>query len=262
MKKAKNEYAIQAVVNGLRVIEAFEHAEELGVTELSQVLGLHKNNVFRLLATLEMKDYIEQTEVGRYRLGSRCFEVARWHRRSAAELLRRAGEVLDALAESTGETVHLAVLRDFEVIHLDAREAAHLVRVGLRVGRRLPAHCTALGKVLLGCGGETVLREYGRWLGASGAPAKFTDATIVDRDKLFEHLQGVGLRRLAVDDEEFDAGVCCAAAPVFDDTGALVAALSVSAPTLRHGSESMLERVGPQVAAAAERLSARLGYSD
>lgn len=264
MRKAKSEYAIQTVVNALRVLEAFERDEELGVTELSRALDLHKNNVFRILATLEMKGYIEQHAGGGYRLGVRCFELGKAFGRACGDLVRRATPVLDALATETGETVHLGVLRDFEVVHLAGREASQIVRVGSRVGRRLPAHCTALGKVLLGCGGEPTLREYARWLGDAAPPGR-TDATIVDRAKLFEHLQGVGLRGLAVDVGECDEGLCCAAAPVHDETGALVAALSVSAPAFRTGLRTdaggLAASLGPPVAAAAVRLSALLGHS-
>lgn len=261
MKKSKSEYSIQTVVNALRVLEAFEHVDELGVTDLSRHLDLHKNNVFRLLATLEMKGYIEQVDDGPYRLGTRCLELGSAYRRAGGNLLGRAAPVLDALAHETSETVHLGVLREFEVVHLDAREASQTVRVGARLGHRLPAHCTALGKVLVGCAGEKLLRDYDRWLAEQRGLERRTDATIVDRDKLFEHLQGVGVRRVAVDLGECEEGLCCAAAPVFEPPGRLVAALSVSAPTLRHDSDSVHGRLGPAVIAAAQQLSSQLGHS-
>jgi len=260
MKKPKSDYAIQTVVNALRVLEAFEEAEELGVTELSLLLDLHKNNVFRILATLEMKGYIEQGPGGSYRIGVRCFELGKAFGRSHGDLVRTATPVLDALATETGETVHLGVLRDFEVVHLAGREAGQLVRVGSRVGRRLPAHCTALGKILLGCGGEPTLREYARWLGEA-APHGLTPATIADRDKLFEHLQGVGVRGVAVDVGECDEGLLCAAGPVYDETGALVAALSISVPAFRGHAATLEGSLGPPVVEACGRLSALLGHS-
>ena len=121
MKKAKSDYAIQTVVNALRVLETFQDAEELGVTDIARSLDLHKNNVFRLLATLELQGYIEQRDGGPYRLGTRCLELGRAYSRAGGDLLRRAGPTLDALARATGETAHMAVLRDFEVVHLDGR---------------------------------------------------------------------------------------------------------------------------------------------
>lgn len=261
MKKAKSDYAIQTVVNALRVLETFQDAEELGVTDIARSLDLHKNNVFRLLATLELQGYIEQRDGGPYRLGIRCLELGRAYSRAGGDLLRRAGPVLDALARETGETAHMAVLRDFEVVHLDGREATQLLRVGARVGRRLPAHTTALGKVLLACADERVRSDYDRWIAASGGLAARTEGSVVDRDKLFEHLRGVAVSRLALDVEECDPGLCCVAAPVFDETGVVVGALSVSGPSIRLDPEALVSDLGVTLAATADRLSCELGFS-
>ena len=261
MKKAKSEYSIQTVINALRVLEAFEHAEEQGVTAISQALDLHKNSVFRLLATLEMKGYIEQTDCGKYRLGTRCFVLGKAYSRAGGDLLRRAGAALAALRSETAETVHLGILRNFEVVHLDGLESPQRLRVGSRVGGVLPAHCTALGKVLLACGPEETLRAYDRGVAATGGLEPRTPATISDRDKLLEHLRGVSVARLAVDLEECDPGTCCVAAPVFDESGRLAAALSVSGPSLRLTPDVLLGGLASAAAAAAERLSAELGHS-
>jgi DNA-binding IclR family transcriptional regulator len=262
MKKAKSDYAIQTVVNALRVLEAFEDHDELGVTEIARALDLHKNNAFRLLATLEMLGYIEQRDAGPYRLGTRCISLGRAYARAGGDLLARGRLALDALAEETGETVHLAVLRSFDVVHLDGREAPNLLRVGSRVGRRLPAHCTALGKVLLACGEDShQLHRYDDFLAAGDGLEPRTEATIIDRDKLFEHLRGVAVRRQAVDLEECDAGLCCVAAPVFDEGGRILAALSVSAPTVRVDPDRLLAELAPRVSGSAERLSAELGFT-
>jgi DNA-binding IclR family transcriptional regulator len=261
VKKAKSEYSIQTVVNAFSVLEAFEQEQELGVTELSRALGLHKNNVFRILATLEPIGYIEQRPGGRYRLGTRCLALARSFSRSGGDLLRRGGAVLESLARETGETVHLGVLRDFEVVHLDGREGRHLVRVASRVGERLPAYCTALGKVLLACAGDELVRAYDAWLAGGHRLVARTPQTLVDRDKLLEHLRGVSVQRFALDLEEYERGVCCAAAPVFDESGCVVAAFSASGPTTRVDGDALFGPLGRAVVAAAERLSGQLGYS-
>lgn len=261
MKKEKSEYAIQTVTNALRVLEAFQDAEELGVTEIARALDLHKNNVFRLLATLEICGYIEQRDGGPYRLGTKCLELGRAFNRSGGDLLRRGRLCVEELSRETGETVHLAVLREFRVVHLDGRESRDLVRVGCRVGTQLPAHCTALGKVLLACSGDRELGAFDHWLDRAGGLETPTPASLSDRDKLFEHLRSVAVQRLAIDLEECHPGVCCVAAPVFDESGSAVAALSVSVPSVRADEGCLLEGMGPQVAASAERLSAQLGYS-
>ncbi|MEE9606568.1 MAG: IclR family transcriptional regulator [Myxococcota bacterium] len=259
MKKPKSEYVIQTVTNALRVLEAFRDREEVGVTELSVELGLHKNNVFRLLATLELQGYVDQSPRSeRYRLGVRCLELGRAFSRSRS-LLRSAHPVLVELADRAGESAHLAVLRDFDVVHLDGVPSDRLVGTGLRVGQRLPVHCTALGKVLLGGADEEVQEEYDRTAVARGLEPR-TRATIVDRDKFFEHIRSGAAQGYAVDSEECEPGLCCAAAPVFDSSGVAVAAISVSGPVFRLDEQRLLGEIVPLVSAAAERLSRDLGY--
>jgi len=261
MKKPKGDYAIQTVVNAMRLLEAFRDEEELGVTELSRRLSLHKNNVFRLLATLEQQGYIEQcTASDRYRLGVESLELGQAFLRGRT-LLRRAHAILEALAVQLEESAHLATLRDFDVVHLSGAQGEQLVLTALRVGRRLPLHCTALGKVLLGCSPENVREAYDRALAEAGGLGARTPNTIVDRDKFFEHVRTAAGAGFALDLEECDPGLCCAAAPVHDASGKLIAALSVSGPAFRLGEERLLRSVVPAVIGAAETLSRELGYT-
>jgi DNA-binding IclR family transcriptional regulator len=261
MKKPKGEYAIQTVVNAMRLLEAFRDEEQLGVTEISRRLALHKNNVFRLLATLEQQGYIEQcTDSERYRLGIRTLELGQSFSRSRT-LLRCARRVAEDLSERSGETAHLGVMRDFEVVHLLGERADRLVTTGLRVGQRLPVHCTALGKILLGCAPEGVRQSFDRGRGVDGGLALRTEATITDSHKFFEHLRTVAVRGFAVDIGECEDGLCCAAAPVFDVEGQVVAALSVSGPAFRLGEDRLLGEIAPLVMSSAERLSRDMGYA-
>ncbi len=259
MKRPKSDYVIQTVSNALRLLEAFRDDEELGVTELSRRLELHKNNVFRLLATLEERGYVEQCPSSeRYRLAARCLEIGQAFARTRG-LVRYARPALEALSAECGETSHLGVLRDFEVVHLDGEQPEQLVTTGLRVGRCLPVHCTALGKVLMAFSAAGTLERFDRALGTERSLSDRTEATITDRDKFFEHLRGVLAHGFALDVDECEPGMSCVAAPVHDGSGRLVAALSVSAPSFRIGPERLLSETAPQVAAAAERLSRHLG---
>jgi DNA-binding IclR family transcriptional regulator len=261
MRKAKGEYSIQTVVNAMRLLEAFRDAEELGVTELSHRLGLHKNNVFRLLATLEQQGYIEQSpDTERYRLGVASMELGQAFGRSRT-LLRRVRRVLEDLALRSQESAHVGLMRDFEVVHVAGEQVERLVATSLRVGRRLPVHCTALGKVLLGCSPEDVRQAYDRSIASRGGLVQRTPRTIVDGHKFFEELRTVAVRGFALDVGECEEGLCCAAAPVFDADGQVVAALSVSGPGFRLGEERLLDEVTPMVVEAAERLSRDLGFA-
>jgi DNA-binding IclR family transcriptional regulator len=258
MHRAKSEYAIQTVTNALRVLDVFEADEEIGVTELARRLHLHKNNVFRLLATLEDKGWVEQSaDSERYRLGSACLRLARNYARTHG-LTRWGRGALERLARETGETAHLGVLRDFEVVHLDGEQAPGLLVSGVRTGTRMPCHSTALGKVLLGCGPAGTLERYDLQVAARGLDA-FTPETIADRDKLLEHLHRVAAQGWALDLEETSPGVACAAAPVLDASGRTVGALSVSGPVTRLDRDALEGRLAPAVVAAANGLSRQLG---
>lgn len=259
-RREKKDYAIQTVQNCLRVLAAFQDARELGVTELARQLDLHKNNVFRLLATLEEEGYVEKNEAtDRYRLGLGCLELAHAFSRNHS-LPQLARPVLIELTRETGESAHLGVLSGFEVMHLDSEQPDRLVVTNSRIARRLPAHCTALGKVLLGCGEPGQLRAYDEEFVAAGGLRPRTGATLVDREKLFAHLHTVGAQGYALDLEECEVGLCCAAAPIHDERARVVAALSVSGPAFRLEASDLEQRIAPAVVRAAEGLSRTLGY--
>jgi DNA-binding IclR family transcriptional regulator len=253
---------IQTVTNALRVLEAFRESEseELGVTELSRLLSLHKNNVFRLLATLEERGYVEQMENSeRYRLGVACQDLGHSFARRR-DLARHGRQVLEALSVATGESAHLGALLDLEVTHLDGEQPDQLVLSRLRVGQRMPLHCTALGKVLLAAAGPDAWDRFEREFAPKGELPSHTATTIIDRDKFLDHLQSVAGEGFALDLEECAAGLSCAAAPVLDASGRTIAALSISAPSYRVPEEILRQELLRQVIQAADQLSARLGY--
>jgi DNA-binding IclR family transcriptional regulator len=259
MKKPKSEYQIQTVANALRVLEEFRTEAEIGVAELSRRLGLHKNNVFRLLATLEEQGYIEQDPITeRYRLGLAALELGRAFARSHP-LLERCRPVLDTLAQATLESVHLGMLQNFEVVHVHGVTPDRLLLTQQRVGLRLPAHCTALGKVLVGCSPDGQREAFER---TTREPAleKRTLKTIIDSDKFLEHIRTVAGQGYALDLEECEDGLVCVAAPVHEASGRVAAAISLSAPSARVTEEVLIREIAPQVVEAAEGLSRELGY--
>jgi DNA-binding IclR family transcriptional regulator len=259
MRRSKSDYVIQTVTNALRLLEEFRYADELGVTALAKRLGLHKNNVFRLLATLEEMRFVEQcAENDQYRLGTACLGLGQAFTRTRS-LTRLGRSVLLKLAQDTRETAHLGVLDGFEVVHLDGESPNHLVGTRLRTGERLPVHASALGKVMLACGDPAEWERVDREFIRGGELRPSTDATIVDRDKFFEHLRGAAGMGFALDVEECAEGMCCVAAPVRDANARVVAALSVSAPVFRVGVDAMHEYIVPAVTGAALELSRRLG---
>ena len=251
MKKPKGEYAIQAVINAIRLLETFRDEEEQGVTPLAKRLDLHKNNVFRLLATLEQLGYIEQCAASdRYRLGVRSLELGQSFGRSR-NLLRRARPVIDELVETCGESAHLGLLRELEVVHVESRSPDRLVTTGTRVGRSLPAHCTALGKAMLAElpeeAADRLLRKHGM--------LRHNENTIASLRRLKQELAVIRQRGYAVDDEEEEIGFRCVGAAVHGSDGTL-AAVSVSG-TADQIDVDNLALLAERVKAAAGAVSAR-----
>jgi DNA-binding IclR family transcriptional regulator len=259
VKKPKGDYLIQTVFNAVRVLDAFREREEYGVTELAQQLGLHKNNVFRLFATLEQAGYIEETADERYRLGVRCLEIGRAFQRGRS-LVERARPLLEKLAAETQESAHLSLLSGFEALCVESVAPDRLVGTASRAGIRLPCHCTAAGKVLLACGSEGLRAKFDRSVSAGGGLPARTGQTIVDSHKFFEHLRTVRVEGFATDFEECEGGLVCAAAPVHDASGEVVAALSVSGPAFRLPEDRLLRDVVRLLIEAGEQLSRGLGY--
>ncbi len=256
VKREKSNYIIQSVAHALDVLEEFKgDAIELGVTELSKKLKLHKNNIFRLLATLEARGYIEQNKsTENYRLGLKSLELGQTFIRQMG-LLRQARPSLEKLANRTNETSYLAIMRNQDVVYLDVVEANQTVRVASRVGLRLPTYCTAVGKVLICSESEEEIRKR-----LPEQLVKRTPKTLADPKALVDHLKKVAKQGYAVDDEEFEEGVRCIAAPIRDYTGNVVAAISISGPAMRMPDKKIAEELAPAVKEAAEEISRRLGF--
>lgn len=255
-KKEKSEYIIQAVSHALDLLEQFhDEVDELGVTELSKRLKLHKNNVFRLLATLESRNYIEQNKVTEnYRLGLKTLELGQTFIKQMG-LLRQSRPVLEALVKECNETTYVAILKEAHIVYLDVVETDLTVRVVPRVGARLPAYCTAAGKIQIAYMTDEELENY--------LPVKemkrYTPNTLTDKDDLKKHLKMVADQGYAIDDEEMDVGVKCVGAPIRDYTRRIIGAVSISGPSMRFTDERLEKELIPLVVKAGEEISHKLG---
>jgi len=256
-RKEKSEYVVQSVDRALDILEAFNYnEEELGVTELSHKLNLHKNKVFRLLATLETRGYIEQDKkTGNYRLGIKIFEVANVFLHHLG-LRRQARPILEELVGKCNETAYLAVTDGMDVVYVLMHETSHTVRVIPRLGHRLPAYCTASGKVQLAYESQDRLMQ----LLKDRPLRKLTRNTITDLDQLREHLAEVSRQGFAVDNEELEDGVCCVAAPVRDYSHRVVAGVGLSGPVSRFSPARVMTELVPLVKEAGAKISQRLGF--
>jgi DNA-binding IclR family transcriptional regulator len=224
---------------------------EWGVSEVAEAVGMPRSSAHALLSSLAETGLLQCRARGRYRVGWRVLELGETLRGSA-NVRTIAYPVLEQLVDEYGETSHLAVMERSRVLYIDKIIGTHMVTVvGARVGAQLEPHCSAVGKVLLA---PRHADEVRRIVGDS--PRRFTATTITDVEALLAELVEVRQAGMGYDAGEAIADVHCVAAPVRDEMGAVVAAVSVSVPVNRF-AKSRAE-FGTAVRTAAGEISARL----
>ena len=222
--------AIQVVERMMNLLDALaEHEESASLKVLAEQTSLHPSTAHRILNDMVACRMVERGDGGTYRLGLRLLELgnlvkARLSVREAAQAPMRA------LHKLTGETVNLSVRQGDEIVYVDR---AYSERSGMQVvraiGGRAPLHLTSVGKLFLASDDASQVRAYVTRTGLSG----HTRNSITDLSKLEVELNQVRQLGNAKDNEELELGVSCLAAGILDDTGKLVAGLSLSAPTDR-----------------------------
>jgi DNA-binding IclR family transcriptional regulator len=254
---ATNGSGVQSVSRAIDVLEELSRSRaELGVTELGRRLGVHKATASRLLATLAERGLVERSPVNdRYRLGFGLVRLAAVVT-SRLDVVQQARLVLEGLAEQTNETVNLAVLDGDQVVHLDQISSAGSVVTANWVGRRAPLHATSNGKVLLAHLPDRLQKRLLRRRLES-----LTPNTVTDVDLLQAQLLEARVRGFAYAIEELEIGLNAVAAPVRDATGAVVAAVSVSAPAYRL-THARIPELGRTAREAGVEISLRLGCAE
>ncbi len=246
---------LSSVANALRLMKAFSGDDtEIGISALAQRLGLAKSTVHRLAATLITEGMLEQDpENGKYRLGLALFELGALVRRKM-DVTNEARPFLKALRDSTGETIHLAVLDHASVLYINKMESRQAIRMSSDIGGRAPAYCTADGKALLAFQPEELLVQIFK----NGFPAR-TPNTITDLAALRRDLAAIRACGYAIDNEESEIGMRSVAAPIRTHSGAVVASLSIAGPTHRVSKKALVSHAR-EVVRAADAISQRLGY--
>jgi IclR family acetate operon transcriptional repressor len=240
---------IQSLARGLRILDFVIDANRaVSITELAEQLETDKSTASRLVRTLVNSDYLQQdTATRRYVIGRRLHKVS-WHIVNRLPVRETAHPYLVRLVRDTGECAHTAVYSDGKALVIDDVEGEATLRVAGQTGRRIPLHCTAVGKALLADLDVPIPMDL---------PAR-TPQTITDPDHLRAHLEEICRRGYAVDDEENDPGVRCIAAPVRDSTGIIIATMGISGPTVRV-TPDRIDDLAQVVMQAARELSLELG---
>jgi DNA-binding IclR family transcriptional regulator len=253
---ARERGGIQSLERAFAILEEVaRNREGISLVELSKRVGLHNSTTFHLVKTMMSLGYVQQVrDPKRYRIGRRVFTLA-----AAAldeiELLGLATPVLENLTRDTGECSHFAIRSGDNVVVVAKTTGSGMFQMAHQVGVTRPAHCTALGKVLLSDFSSAQLDRYF----ASHELTRFTAKTLIDPEALKREIEAVHRNGIGFDDGEFDAEVRCVAVPVYDLTGRVAGAIGISGPIWRLSIQALQEKA-QQVRVAATELSRELGY--
>jgi DNA-binding IclR family transcriptional regulator len=241
--------SVQVIDRLTALLEALaRNRDAVSLKVLAADTGLHPSTAFRILASA-VENGLVVRDGNRYRLGIRLLQLGSrvaLHR----DLRREARPLMDALRDQIGETVNLTVRQGDEVVYLERALPERMMRVEQRIGSHAPLHVTAVGKLMLGEGGETECRDYARRTGLPG----YTRYSFTDEEQLVRHVAGCVHAGFAYDDEEAETGVGCIGVLVHGDAGQVVAGLSISAPIERRSDAWV-----PLLKQMAQRLADQLG---
>jgi IclR family pca regulon transcriptional regulator len=250
----------QSLERGLAILGCFTPARPvLGIADIADDLGMSRSTTHRYVITLVALGYLEQGASRKYRLGLRVTDLGMSALNSTG-LREHAHPYLEELRQRTSYTASLGVLEGSEVLYVDRvrsfRRTQGATELNLHPGSRLPAYCTAMGKLLLANVPESDQRE----LLAQVKLAKRGPNTITSKKALREELEEIFTAGFAVNDEELAADLYSIAAPVRNEARDVVAAVNLSAHSSLISLEEMVDALGPHLVSTADRISARLGY--
>lgn len=252
--KNKRSYQVPAVTRAIDIIEFLGSRQEASFTEIFSLLGLPKSTAYQILNTLLERGYVRHSGGGaKFSLGLKLFEMGSLSA-TRLDVRTEALPVLTQLADRAQETCHLGVLDGTEGVYLAKVEGGQSIRLNSWEGKRLPLHCTSIGKAILaGLPGEERRAVLDRIELFPITPAAITDRTVLE-----EHLALVRERGWALDDQENEPHIRCVAAPVRSIDGAVNAAISLSGLATQFDGEYLL-KMAELVQWAGEELSRRLG---
>jgi IclR family KDG regulon transcriptional repressor len=249
------EYNVRAVERALQILTSFddEHPER-GVSEIAEAVGLHKATTHRILTTLLNFRFIERSSDGqKYRLGIQLvdlgFKVIR-----RMDLRRETLPYINKLVQQLDEAVDLSIYDHGEVLSVEVLHSSHALSIAATVGQRLPAHCTASGKLFLAHLTENELEVL-----LSQPLATYTKKTISSPEILRQQFEIIRQRDYAIDDEEFEVGIRSVSAPIRNRAGSLIAAISIPGPISRMPM-SRIEEIAQVLIDTTKSISQHLGW--
>lgn len=244
--------SIQVLDRAMRLLDVLAlHAEPVALKKLAAATGLHTSTTHRILNDLVVGRYVDRVDSGMYRLGMRLLELGSLVKRRL-NVREVALEPMRELHRVTGQTVNLSLQQGDEIVYIErAWSETSGMQVVRAIGGHAPLHLTSTGKLFLSVAEPRQVRAYSLRTGLAGT----TRNSITDLERLERELAMVRQHGYARDNEELELGVRCIAAGIHDDTGKLLAGLSLSAPADRLRDDWI-----PLLLQAAGRISEALGY--
>lgn len=238
----------------MRLLDVLSYYHDpVSLKQLALETDLHPSTAHRILAAMAASGFAEKADGGTYRLGIRLLELGNLVK-SRINIREAAMPLMQQLHQRLGESINLGVRQGDEIVYVERTSSGRSsVRVVHLVGARAPLHVTSVGKLYLAEDGADSVRDYARRTGLPGP----TPSSITTLPALEKELEWVRRHGVAFDREEVEPGLRCIAAPVRDDSGALVAGLSISAPSERHKPDwsGVLKET-------ADAISRAIGYAD
>ncbi len=253
--KDQREYNVRAVERALQILGCFDDENpERGVSEIAQAVGLHKATTHRIVTTLLNYGYLERTDDDqRYRLGLRLaslgFKVMR-----RMDLRREALPYMNQLVEQWDETCDLSIFDRGQVFYVEVLRGSHALTIAAAVGLRLPAHCTASGKLFLAHLPAEELEDF-----LSKPIHAYTGNTITSPDVLRQQLKTIRQQGYGFDNEELEAGIRAIAAPIQNNRGDIIAAMSIPGPSNRM-TDDRIPQITASLIETAQAISRRMGW--
>lgn len=255
--KGEKDGLIQSVDRAIIILEELgKEANGCGITKLSNITGLPKSTVHRLLATLMNRGYVEKNlDTDEYQLGIRILSLST-NVLERMDIRKIAKPYITKLSESTGEVVHIGIMDQGEVVYIDKEESHHgTIRMYSQIGKRAPMYCTGLGKVLLSGLDDYALDQV--MLGKK--MIKITENTITNMKDLKEELKRIRKNGYAIDETEHERDIRCVAAPIYNMNGKVTAAISIAGPTI-YVTKDRLPMLIDEILKTAKEISYQLGY--
>jgi DNA-binding IclR family transcriptional regulator len=246
----------KAFTKGLRLLEVLARSSKpRGITDLAGELGLTKSNVHRLLATLQIQGFVRQAPPpsSTYELTLKIWELGSYVVKRL-DFVAIAHPAMEVLAQATGETVHLSVLDDTDVVYVDKIESKHQIRAHTSVGMRAPAFAMATGKAMLAHEPDEALERFRPLF------KRYTATTRVTLEELMADIQQVRQQGYAtVLQGEWRDGIAACACAILDQAGEVVGAIGISGPDSRLKRKE-LKQFSEEVRKAAQSISTMLGH--